>query len=200
MDLKKLEFETDSYSDELELLSQSNTDGLSRSFARLLSKAKTSSVLWSWIGSFLGISILANMHSLVGQLSGGALTLMIGSFGASAVLAYCAIESPLAKPKNIIGGHVLSALVGVTIHKLFGGDYWLASALAVSIAIVVMQLTDTVHPPGGATALIAVTGGPGIYKLGYLYPLIPVALGAIVIVIIAIAVNNIPTERNYPLK
>lgn len=191
MDLKK---------DELELLSQSNTYGLPRSLARLLNKAKISPVFWSWIGSFIGISVLANMHSLVGHISGGTLTLMIGSFGASAVLAYCAIESPLAKPRNIIGGHMLSALVGVTVYKLFGGDYWLASALAVSVAIVAMQLTDTVHPPGGATALIAVTGGPAIYKLGYLYALMPVALGAVVIVIIAIAVNNIPAGRKYPLK
>lgn len=200
MEFKKLELEVDNYSEEIEISGQLKSQTFLESLKGLIPQISLSSLIWSWMGSFLGILILAKLHIFVKGISDGALSLMIGSFGASAVLAYCAIESPLSKPRNILGGHILSALVGVTVFKLVGGEHWLASALAVSIAIVVMQLTNTIHPPGGATALIAVTGGPAIYELGYLYALIPVALGATVIVIIALIVNNIPPNRSYPLK
>ncbi|RZD16009.1 MAG: HPP family protein [Candidatus Acididesulfobacter guangdongensis] len=124
--------------------------------------------------------------------------LVIGSFGASAVLIYAAIKSPLAQPRNLIGGHVLSALVGVACYKFFGEDIILASALAVSLAIMVMLATKTLHPPGGATALIAVIGGRAIYRLGFLYALIPIGLGAVILLIIALLVNNLAGNRKYP--
>ncbi len=75
---------------------------------------------------------------------------------------------------------------------------WLAAALAVSIAIAMMHLTKTLHPPGGATALIAVIGGNTVHNLGYLYVLIPVGLGAVVMLIIALLVNNLAPNRRYP--
>ena len=104
--------------------------------------------------------------------------MLIGSFGASAVLVYGAIKSPLAQPRNLIGGHVLSAIIGVTFYMLLHDQQWLASSLAVATAIAVMHATKTLHPPGGATALIAVIGSPQIHSLGYFYVLMPVGLGA----------------------
>ncbi|MEO5376435.1 MAG: HPP family protein [Magnetococcus sp. DMHC-6] len=132
-------------------------------------------------------------------LSGTDLTLMIGSFGASAVLIYGAPASPLAQPRNLLGGHLFSALVGVTIFKIFSAQPWLAAALAVSLAIVVMHLTSTLHPPGGATALIAVIGSHKIHALGFIYALIPVLLGAFLMLIVAVGVNNLAKNRHYPL-
>ena len=155
-------------------------------------------VLWSWIGSFVGIMIVSNIHNLLHFLSKGDFSLMIGSFGATAVLAYGAVDSPLAQPRNIIGGHILSAIVGVTIFKIFGGSIWFASALAVSTSIAFMQITNTLHPPGGATALIAVIGGSQIHKLGYLYSIIPVGVGATIMVLIAVVVNKM-SGRKYPI-
>ena len=70
--------------------------------------------------------------------------------------------------------------------------------MAVSVAIAIMHLTRTLHPPGGATALIAVIGGDSVHQLGYLYVLVPAALGAGVMLIIALLVNNIPKTRKYP--
>ncbi|GAB6194678.1 hypothetical protein JCM39068_44390 [Desulfocastanea catecholica] len=70
--------------------------------------------------------------------------------------------------------------------------------MAVSISIAVMHLTKTLHPPGGATALIAVIGGDNVHNLGYLYVVMPAALGAMVMLIIALIVNNIPKNRRYP--
>lgn len=155
-------------------------------------------ILWSWIGSFVGIMVIANMHNLLHLLSKGDFSLIIGSFGATAVLAYGAVDSPLAQPRNIIGGHILSAIVGVTAFKLFGGNMWFASALAVSTSVAVMQITKTLHPPGGATALIAVIGGSQIHNLGYLYSIIPVGIGATIMVLIAIVVNRM-SGRKYPI-
>ena len=123
-----------------------------------------------------------------------------GSFGASAVLIYGATNSPLAQPRNLVGGHVISALVGVTIHKLLPGEVWLSSALAVSTAIVAMQITKTVHPPGGATALIANIGSEKIKALGFMYVLSPVFTGVTILLIIALIFNNIPKNRRYPYK
>jgi CBS-domain-containing membrane protein len=153
-------------------------------------------VLWSWLGSFLGIAAVA--YPNYGWLDRTDLVLIIGSFGASAVLIYGAIKSPLAQPRHLIGGHIISAVIGVTAWKLLSFQPWLAAALAVSIAIAVMHLTKTLHPPGGATALIAVIGSPKIHHLGYLYVLMPVAAGAFLMLAVALAVNNLAPTRRYP--
>ena len=153
-------------------------------------------VCWSWIGSFLGVTAVALLHYKLIDQQG--LMLLIGSFGASAVLIYGAVRSPLAQPRNLIGGHVLSALVGVTAFQWLDPYLWLAAAIAVSTSIALMHLTRTLHPPGGATALIAVIGGESVHKLGYLYVVMPVALGACVMLVIALIVNNIPKARKYP--
>lgn len=153
-------------------------------------------ILWSWLGGFLGIAVL----SLLGHayFDGRDLPLMIGSFGASAVLVYGAVRSPLAQPRNLIGGHLLSAVVGVACWKLLHQQPWLAEAVAVATAIAVMHATRTLHPPGGATALIAVIGSPQIHELGFLYVLIPATLGPLILLAVALVVNNIPSARRYP--
>jgi len=153
-------------------------------------------IIWSWIGSFIGILAISIFHRDI--LNDSDLTLVIGSFGASAVLVYGAVHSPLAQPRNLIGGHILSALVGVVSFKLFSGNILFCSAFAVATSILVMQLTLTLHPPGGATALIAVIGSGQIHDLGFLYVLYPVASGAFILLIIAVVVNNIPHHRHYP--
>lgn len=155
-----------------------------------------SELIWSWIGSALGIGICGYLSSRFFEPRD--LSLLIGSFGASAVLVYGAIKSPLAQPRNLIGGHVLSGLTGVACYHLFGNTVWLAAAMAVSLAIVVMLSTKTLHPPGGATALIAVIGGPKIHNLGFLYALIPAGTGALMLLIIALLVNNLSKSRKYP--
>ncbi len=70
-----------------------------------------SEIIWSWIGAFIGISAVGFVHYRFFEPND--FVLMIGSFGASAVLVYGAIKSPLAQPRNVIGGHILSAFIGV---------------------------------------------------------------------------------------
>jgi CBS-domain-containing membrane protein len=151
---------------------------------------------WSWIGSLLGIAAVGYLNDLF--LDGSDLVLIIGSFGASAVLIFGAIKSPLAQPPNLMGGHFISALIGVSAYKLLHPWMWLAAAVGVATAIAAMHATKTLHPPGGATALIAVIGGDKIHNLGYLYALMPVTAGAAILLVVALIVNNIPKTRRYP--
>ena len=155
-----------------------------------------SNMFWAWIGSFLGIIAISYFHMDI--LDDKDLTLVVGSFGASAVLIYGVPNSPLSQPRNLIGGHILSAIVGVISYKLFSSNLFLATAIAVSTSILIMQLTLTLHPPGGATSLIAVIGGEQIHELEFFYILIPVFSGALILFLIAFIVNNIPKNRAYP--
>lgn len=153
--------------------------------------------LLTFVGSFVGIGLIGLLNSKYLVASDN--LFLIGSFGASSVLVYGLINSPLAQPRNLIGGHLICAIIGVTIFKLFSGELWLACALAVSISIVAMQITKTLHPPGGATALIAVTGGDKIKELGYFYVLSPVLSGVLILFAVALVFNNL-RHRKYPSK
>jgi CBS-domain-containing membrane protein len=158
--------------------------------------ARFGEVVWSWAGSAIGIGLCGYLSSKFFEPRD--LTLLIGSFGASAVLVYGAPKSPFAQPRNVIGGHMISGMIGVACFRWCGETIWLAAALAASLAVVAMLVSKTVHPPGGATALIAVIGGEKIHQLGFLYPLVPVGLGALILVIVGLLVNNASRNRRYP--
>lgn len=151
--------------------------------------------LRSFVGAFLGIGSVAFMDQFL--LADSDLAYVIGAFGATAVLVFAAPASPLAQPWNVVVGHVVSALIGVALFQLLGPS-WLAAALAVSLAIFAMQMTRSTHPPGGASALIAVAGSPQIHDLGFLYALFPVAAGALVLVGVALITNNFRAYRRWP--
>jgi len=153
--------------------------------------------LWAFIGSFLGISVVGLLQQYA--FASMNYVLLFASLGASAVLLYSTPDSPLAQPRNLVGGHFLSGFVGITVFQLLGTFnelYWLTAALSVSIAIAVMNLTKTTHPPAGATALIAVTRGP-VTDMGYLF--LPFILLAVtLLLLVAIIVNNINRTARYP--
>lgn len=153
---------------------------------------------WSFLGAFIGIGLISFIQAFF--LSDLENIFLIGSFGASSVLIYGAVESPLAQPRNLIGGHVISAIVGVSINMVLPDIVWLTAPLAVSLSIVCMQYTKTLHPPGGATSLIAVIGTEKIQELGYLYVLSPVLSGTLLLLVVALIFNNISNNREYPAK
>ncbi|MBG1265923.1 HPP family protein [Nostoc sp. WHI] len=143
-------------------------------------------IFWSFIGAFLGIAILAELTLATHT------PLIMAPFGATCVLAYGVFDSPLAQPRNIIGGHMISTFIGlVVLHTL--GSHPIAMALGVSLAIVVMQLTKTVHPPAGADPLVVLATHPPVSFL-----ILPVAIGAIILVIVALITNNLASQRRYP--
>lgn len=159
-------------------------------------KVNLSEITWSWIGAFLGIAPVAFLNTTL--FSGSDLVFIIGSFGASAVLIYGAIKSPLAQPRNLVGGHILSAIIGVIAYKLFYPYPWFAASFAVATAIALMHATKTLHPPGGATALIAVIGSDKIHDLGFFYVLAPVGVGVVIMLLVALIINNLAASRRYP--
>ncbi|AWH86741.1 HPP family protein [Flavobacterium album] len=151
---------------------------------------------WAFVGSFIGLGTIAFLQYKA--LTEQDIVFLIGSFGASCVLVYGVIQSPLAQPRNLIGGHVISAIIGVTVQKLLPDILWLAAPLAVSLSIVFMQITKTLHPPGGATALIAVTASPEIKEMGYMYVVTPVLTGCLILLAAALIFNNMTKNRQYP--
>lgn len=154
--------------------------------------------VWSFLGAFFGISVIGYIQSHFFSISEN--LFLIGSFGASAVLIYGAIESPMAQPRNLVLGHVISAILGVSIYKVFPDTIWISAPLAVASSIVCMQLTKSLHPPGGATALIAVMGFDRIKNLGYFYVLSPVLSGVTILLVIALIFNNVTKNRLYPVN
>ncbi|MFN3531326.1 MAG: HPP family protein [Candidatus Brocadia sp.] len=141
--------------------------------------------LW---GAFLGVGFTALLAYL------WKCPMLLGPFGASAVLIYGAYKAPLAQPRNVLLGHFLAACIGVTVHDFFGTTFW-SIALGVALALVLMTVTYSIHPPAGATAYVAVqTGGLGV---GYLFILNPVMIGAFILVLIGVIFNKMG-KRDYP--
>lgn len=142
-------------------------------------------IIISWVGAFLGITAIV-LFSHKFDLS------VVASFGASAVLIYGVPDAPLSQPRNVIFGHTLSAVAGVATFIMFGLTWW-SPALGTALALVVMLITKTTHPPGGATALFAV-----LSKAHPSYILTPIMAGAVILVIIGLLVNNLSPNRQYP--
>lgn len=150
-------------------------------------------VVVAWLGAFFGIGLLAMVITYLPGLK----LLVIGSFGASAVLLYAAPKAPFSQPRNLIGGHLISALTGVACFKYLPDYLVLQESVAVASAIALMMLTRTIHPPGGATALIAVIGSEHVHGLGWGYVFM-VMLGAFVMLIVALISNNLYRMGSYP--
>ncbi|MCO5761647.1 MAG: HPP family protein [Chromatiaceae bacterium] len=153
-------------------------------------------ILWSWVGAFGGIGALSLLNQA--RVTATDNLLLIGSLGASAVLVFGAPRSPLAQPRNLVGGHLLSATIGVLCYVMVGDWPWLAAPLAVATAIALMHLSRTLHPPGGATALIAVAGSDQVHALGLTFVVMPVGVGVLVLLVVALLVNNLSPQRQYP--
>lgn len=149
---------------------------------------------WSWIGAFLGILAVSALNQWASPDIDIPFTL--GSFGASAVLIYAMPESKMAQPRNFIGGQFISAVIGITVRVIIHVS-WIASPVAMSLALLGMQLTSTTHPPGGATALIAANFETLPKWHGYSY-LITILVGSLAMQLIALIVNNLHPRRRYP--
>jgi len=145
---------------------------------------------WVLLLAFITMSRITNANLLDSLF-------LVGSFGASAVLIYGAPQVEYAQPRNLVGGHIISAAIGVTVYQFLALDVALMGALAVSFSIVAMHFTRTIHPPGGATALIAVIGSHEVHNTGYLFVVTPIAF---IMLIVALVVNNLSNnpKRHYP--
>lgn len=137
-------------------------------------------VLISSLGAFLCIFLIAYFNSVDATN-----IWLIPPFGASLVLVMAVHESPLAKPRNVFFGHIISASSGVFLFYLLGNSP-ISISLALSLAIVLMMITKTIHPPAGANPIIAILGAKS-----FEFVIMPVATGALFIVIFAFVYNKI---------
>lgn len=153
---------------------------------RLFHNVPLSEILATAIGCFLGLGTVSYITMQEH------LPLLIASFGATSLLLFAFPSAPMAQPRNVIGGHVIAAIIGVSCYKVLGIS-WFSITLAATIAILAMMLTDTAHPPGGATALVAIMG-----EADYSFVLTPILFGAVILVCIAVIVNYFVPNRHYP--
>ena len=137
-------------------------------------------VLISSLGAFLCIFLIAYFNS-VDETN----IWLIPPFGASLVLVMAVHDSPLAQPRNVFFGHILSASSGVFLFYLLGNSP-ISISLALSLAIILMMITKTIHPPAGANPIIAILGAKS-----FEFVIMPVATGALFIVIFAFIYNKI---------
>lgn len=138
------------------------------------------------VAAAIGIGGLALQFSILGVYEERlASQWMVASFGASITLLLACPDSPLARPYPAIVGNGGSALVGVVCWKMFGDEPGYALAIAAIGSIGTMSLLKAWHPPGGATALLAIVGGESIHSLGYWYPLCPILTGTIWLLLLA---------------
>nr|OQO23901.1 hypothetical protein B0A51_12638 [Rachicladosporium sp. CCFEE 5018] len=184
-------------------------DRLPRSLSRWLGyrheESKDPHALIQWIstffGVFLGLLTVGAVYNYAPAISQHNPPIIIASLGATAALDYSAIRTPLAQPRNAIFGHAICAIMGVSISKLFqlSPDFehiqWVAGALSCAIATVMMAITNTIHPPGGATAVMAATQ-PNVIAMGWWF--VPVLMvGYTLMMGVALLVNNV--ARQYPV-
>lgn len=150
----------------------------------------------SAIGSFIAIALLYWVSSIF--LAPNQAAMMAFSMGASAVLLFAVPHGPLSQPWPMIGGNILSAIIGVAC-ALWIHPPLLAAALAVSMAILCMHYLRCLHPPGGATALIAVLGGDSVHQLGWQFVLTPITLNVAIMLFVAVGFNYFFAWRRYPM-
>lgn len=151
--------------------------------------------LISALGAFLGISLIFYSSSYF--LQDASSYLIVASMGASAVLLFAVPHGPLSQPWSLIGGHLISAAIGVSCAK-FVPDTFIAAPLAVGLSVAAMYYCHCIHPPGGATALSAVVGSAAVHELGYQFILTPVLINVIAILSVAIVFNYVFKWRRYP--
>jgi CBS domain-containing membrane protein len=143
----------------------------------------------------VGILLVLMISSRVLDFHGAAL--VVASMGASAVLLFATPHSPLSQPWALLGGHLISAAIGVTCARFLPNPLY-AGALAVALSIAAMHYLRCLHPPGGATALVTVLGGEQVRALGYSFLLTPVMDNVMIILIVAVIANYPFNWRRYP--
>jgi CBS-domain-containing membrane protein len=151
--------------------------------------------LVSTVGGFLVILLVFYTSRL--YLGTAGTLLIVPSMGASAVLLFAVPHGALSQPWNVMGGHLVSAAIGVSCAILVPHQI-AAASLAVGLAVGAMYYLRCIHPPGGATALAAVIGGEATRALGYQFILTPVLVNVLTMLVVAVLFNYPFHWRRYP--
>lgn len=151
-------------------------------------------VFISIVGAFIATLLASFFSNNILETQG--LPMVLASTGASAMLIFGVPHSPVSQPWPIVGGHLISAFIGVSAYYLVPNPV-LASSLAICGAMLVMHLTGSMHPPGGATAVTAVVGGATVHELGYYFLVVPVFFNSIILLSIAMATATFRDDNPF---
>jgi CBS domain-containing membrane protein len=151
----------------------------------------------SLVGAFIGTLLASFFSDMI--LEAEDMPLILASTGASAILIFSLPFSPVSQPWNLVGGHLVSAFVGVSCYVLVPNEL-LASSLSIFFAMLFMHAMRCMHPPGGATAITAVVGGANVHALGYAYIIIPVFINSIILLSVAMAVATFYEESPFEVQ
>ena len=158
---------------------------------RMLSRKQAAEPYTSSIKAGIGGALAITSLVILGYLSDNAL--LMAPFGASCVLLFSLPQSPLSQPINVIGGHLVSIAIGLALHSFLPFEWW-SVGLAVGLAITMMAILRVTHPPAGADPLVVFFSSPG-----WEYLIFPVAIGSVVLVIVAWTFHKLPPQTSYPL-
>ena len=154
--------------------------------APLPARAETKAILLAGLGGAIAISAVALLADASNSV------LILGSFGASCVLLFGFPDAPFSQPRNVIGGHFISAFFGLAALKFLGHTWW-SLAIALACAIMAMMLTRTVHPPAGSNPVIVYLSQPAWKFLFF-----PTLIGSLILVTVALIYLNLVRQSNYP--
>ncbi|MCY7295417.1 HPP family protein [Alteromonas sp. a30] len=155
-------------------------------------KPTSTDLIRGFVGGFIGILGLSLLTKLVDQ------PLLMAPFGATCVILFAASASPLAQPRNVIGGHFVSTLIGLVALYTLGNDMVVVAA-SVGLSVAAMQFFRVVHPPAGANPIVVLIAGAGADGYGFDFLVFPVLLGAIFLVGVASLINNVGSPNKWPL-
>jgi CBS-domain-containing membrane protein len=154
--------------------------------------ASPQAIVTAAIGGIIAIGVVA----LLTRITEADPVFILGSFGATCVLVFGFPDAPFSQPRNIVGGHFISSLVGLSFVQLFNIHWW-SIALATGAAIAAMMATRTVHPPAGSNPVIVGLGGAGLGP-DWEFLFMPTLVGAILVTAVALVYNNLVREARYP--
>ena len=178
-------------------LTSSSDNANERKKMEFVEKYSPKEIAISGAGGFVGLSILSTLNY---GLALGDITTILASFGPTSMMIFVFPEADFAQPKNVIGGHIISAFWGICTAQLLNlylEAPWLAGPTAVSGAIILMLSTRLVHPPAAGTALLAALGSQELQAMGFQL-LIPTSIGATILVMVGVLFNNLFKGRSYP--
>jgi len=138
----------------------------------------------SVIGAFIAMLLASFFSNNI--LKADDMPMVLASTGASAVLIFGIPHSTVSHPWPIVGGHVISAFIGVSAYYALENPV-VAAATATCLSMLAMHFTRSMHPPGGATAVTAVIGGATVHELGYYFVIVPVFFNSIILLSVAMA-------------
>ncbi|MCF8179467.1 MAG: HPP family protein [Sulfuritalea sp.] len=153
--------------------------------------------LISTLGGFL--SLIVVYAASLALLGNSDIPVLVLSMGSSAVLLFAVPHGAMSQPWPLIGGHFVSAVIGVASARYLPNPM-LATSVAVGMSIGAMHYLRCIHPPAGATALAAVLGGSSVHALGFNFVLVPVLLNVLIILGVAMAFNALFPWRRYPVS